>query len=91
MFLQTEASDECKWPPQLIMYDGQCVVHHGLASGFSVLVGFLSLKADDDIIKVEGFGGGGVEHENKVLVGGGEPIGECEDDIFIRDIDPNLR
>ena len=86
-----EASDGCKWLPWPIMCDGQCMVHHGLASGFGVLAGFLSSKADDDIIKVEGFGGGRVKCENKILVGGGEPIGECKDDVFIRDIDPNLR
>ena len=67
------------------------MVCHGLASGFGVLVGFLGLKADNDIIKVEGFRGGRVEHENKILVGGGEPIGEHKDNVFIGDIDPNLR
>jgi hypothetical protein len=55
-----------------------------------VQAGLFSLKVPNDIIEAKYVRGGRVKSENKIIVCGGESIGEGKDKIFIRGADSKL-
>ena len=88
----SEARDLRERALQSVTCDGQRVVRGIRTSqiGFGVLASLLISETPDDVIEIENFRGGRVECEDKVLIGGGESIGEGKDGIFIWNCNPNL-
>src|SRR5229473_5294234 len=86
-----KAHDVCNAQlPRPIACDSQHLICHIQASGFSALAGLLGLEASDDVIEVGNLRGGRVEHENEMVVGGRESIGQRKDNVLIRDCNPDL-